>query len=199
MVEVFDTGTPPGPLGRNRIYLLASLVLAGASILCVHRTWAQSYQLVQRASTNPVLHRRSESDQLDAVDTISHGRTTLPLDVSGEYSLGQMGELVEIDLQESRLSGYITRNGDRESDEGAPLTFMFATSALNGTQLSFTTRQVHGVSFSFTGTIVRGSAQSRAEAGYYRLQGRLVRHDAVNRTDQSRDVSLPLTRVYTNG
>ena len=80
------------------------------------------------------------------------------------------------------LSGFITRLGDRESDEGTPLTFFFATSRLSGQRLAFTTRQVHGVWFSFEGTIVRGSARSRDQQGYYLLQGRLVMHDVASQT-----------------
>jgi hypothetical protein len=151
--------------------------------------------------SDPTLHRRVESHQLDGEDAvvISRGRTTLPLEVSGEYSLGETGEAVEIDLERNRLSGYITRFGDRESDQGTPLTFFFATSSLNGQQLSFTTHRVHSVWFSFVGTVVRGTARTRAEAGYYRLEGRLVMHDAAKGTEQARAVSLPMARQYSNG
>jgi hypothetical protein len=144
----------------------------------------------------PALHRRIEASSLDGADssTISRGRTTLPLDASGEYSLGQSGETVQIDLEPKYLGGYISRFGDRMSDQGTPLTFFFATSALNGQQLSFTTRKVHGVWFSFVGTIVRGNASTRAEEGYYRLEGRMVLHDDASGTQQARDVSLQMTK-----
>jgi hypothetical protein len=149
----------------------------------------------------PLLHRRADSEAVDAADsiTISKGRTTLPPDVSGAYSLGEKGELVEIDLQPDRLTGYVSRLGDKLSDEGTPLTFFFASSSLNGRELSFTTRQVHGVWFSFTGTIVRGSTAMRSEDGYYRLEGRLVLHDSANGTEQEREVSLPQERQYSAG
>jgi hypothetical protein len=149
----------------------------------------------------PALHRRVEANSIDEADstTVSRGRTTLPLDASGEYSLGESGEAVEIDLEPNHLGGYISRFGDRMSDQGTPLTFFFATSALNGQQLSFTTRKVHGVWFSFVGTIVRGNASTKAEEGYYRLQGRMVLHDDANGTQQQRDVSLPMTKQYSNG
>jgi len=88
---------------------------------------------------------------------------------------------VDVELQPDRLTGYITRLGDRESDEGTPLTFFFATSRLAGQRFSFTTRQVHGVWFSFEGTIVRGNARSRDQQGYYLLEGRLVLHDVAFR------------------
>jgi hypothetical protein len=151
----------------------------------------------QTKAPDPVLHRRQVNDELD-YDTRSTGRTMLPLEASGEYQLGS-GEIVEVNLQPDRLDGFITRFGDRASDEGTPLTFFFATSRLAGQQLAFTTRQVHGLWFSFEGTIVRGSARSRDQQGYYLLQGRLVLHDAASQTEQARMVSLPLARQNPNG
>ncbi len=53
--------------------------------------------------------------------------------------------------------------------------------------------------FSFEGTIVRGSARSRDQQGYYLLQGQLVLHDVASQTQQARMVSLPLARQYPNG
>ena len=122
----------------------------------------------------------------------------LPLEASGEYALGS-GGMVDVELQPDRLSGFITRLGDRESDEGTPLTFFFATSRLSGQRLAFTTRQVHGLWFSFDGTIVRGSARSRDQQGYYLLQGQMVMHDVASQTQQARMVSLPLARQNPSG
>ena len=89
--------------------------------------WAQT------KTPDPVLHRRSYNQVDDDLDygTRSSGRTILPLEASGEYSLGS-GGMVDVELQPDRLSGFITRLGDRESDEGTPLTFFFATSRLAG-------------------------------------------------------------------
>ena len=150
------------------------------------------------AAPQPVLHRRGYNQVEDEMDTRSSGRTVLPLEASGEYTLGS-GELVDVELQPDRLTGYITRLGDRESDEGTPLTFFFATSRLSGQRFSFTTRQVHGVWFSFEGTIVRGNARNRDQQGYYLLEGQLVLHDAASHTQQPRNVSLPMARRYPNG
>jgi hypothetical protein len=155
--------------------------------------WGQTTNAPQ-----PVLHRRGYNQEYDEMDTRSSGRTILPLEASGEYTLGS-GEYVDVELQPDRLTGYITRLGDRESDEGTPLTFFFATSRLAGQRLSFTTRQVHGVWFSFDGTIVRGNARARDQQGYYLLEGRLVLHDVASQTEQARMVSLPMARQYPNG
>ncbi len=173
------------------------LLLMGAGFLIP----ASTVPRLAAQTSDPILHRRVDAEAVEQMDsiTISRGRTTLPADVSGSYSLGESGESIEIDLQPDRLNGYISRLGKNASDAGTPLTFFFATSLLNGRQLSFTTRRVHGVWFSFAGTIVRGVAQTRSQQGYYRLEGRLVLHDAANQTEQSRDVSLPLERQYSDG
>jgi hypothetical protein len=121
------------------------------------------------------------------------GSSSLPEEASGEYQLGESGEVVEIILQSSRLEGYISRKGDTESDEGAPLTFFFDHVSLNGTRLAFTTWQVHGVWFSFDGGIVRGASRSREEDGFYLLEGTLVEHNEANHTQQRNPVSLKLS------
>jgi hypothetical protein len=161
-------------------------------VLDLSPVWGQSKSV-------PVLHRRvSQMDNEFDYATRSVGRTALPSEASGEYALGG-GATIEIDLQPDRLSGFITRQGDRESDDGTPLTFFFVTSRLSSQQLAFTTRQVHGVWWAFQGTIVRGSARSREQQGYYLLQGQLVMHDAASQTDQARKVSLPLAKQNPNG
>ena len=149
----------------------------------------------QTGAVDPVLHRRPYNQADDEVDigTRSSGRTLLPLDASGEYALGAGGK-IDVELQPDRLSGFITRLGERESDQGTPLTFFFATSHLAGQRMSFTTRQIHGVWFSFEGTIVRGTAANRGEPGYYLLQGSLIMHDASSQTQQVRVVQLPMAR-----
>ena len=149
----------------------------------------------QSSAADPVLRRRSYTQVEEEQDTgtRSTGRTLLPPDASGGYALGA-GGMVELDLQPDRLSGFITRPGDRESDEGTPLTFFFLTSRLAGQRMAFTTRQVHGQWFSFEGTIVRGGPPNRGQPGYYLLQGSLVLHDVVTQTRQTRMVSLPLAR-----
>jgi hypothetical protein len=152
----------------------------------------------QGTAAQPVLHRRGYNQAEVDLGTRSTGRTVLPPDASGEYQLGS-GATIDIELEPDRLSGFLTRPGDKASDEGTPLTFFFATGRLSGDRLSFTTRQVHGVWFSFEGTIARGSAQSRNQQGYYLLEGRLILHDAYNQTQQTRMVSLPSTRQATIG
>lgn len=182
--------------------LTLRLALAAAALipnLAIATLFFGGPKLLAQSAPQPELHRRVDAQAIEDRDffTISRGRTTLPVEASGEYSLGEAGETVEIDLEPDRLSGYISRFGDEMSDEGTPLTFFFDTSWLNGRQIGFTTRRVHGTWFSFRGTIVRGDAETRLQDGYYRLQGSMAMHNAANGTVQTRDVSLPLAREYS--
>lgn len=165
--------------------------VALAVVVLTLSAWAQS-------AVNPVLHRRGQDPDQQDFGTRSSGHTLLPLEASGEYALGS-GAIIDVELQPDRLSGFITRPGDRESDEGTPLTFFFATGQLSGQRLAFTTRQIHGVWFSFEGTIVRGSGRASGQPGYYLLEGTMVLHDVPAQTQQTRRVSLPLTRGYPTG
>jgi hypothetical protein len=96
-------------------------------LLALAPLWAQT------KTQDPVLHRRGYNQVEEDLDmsTRSSGRTVLPLEASGTYALGSSGS-IDVELQPDRLSGFITRMGDRASDEGTPLTFFFATSRLAG-------------------------------------------------------------------
>jgi hypothetical protein len=152
----------------------------------------------QSGAAQPVLHRRGYNQEEIDLGTRSTGRTQLPTDASGDYMLGT-GATITLELQPDRLSGFLTRPGNSESDEGTPLTFFFATGRLSGQRLSFTTRQVHGIWFSFEGTVARGSGQTRNQQGFYLLEGQLILHDAFAGTQQARMVSLPSARQSTIG
>jgi hypothetical protein len=142
----------------------------------------------------PRLQRRKEALAVDGI--FRPGRSSLPEDAAGAYALSpNPAEIVEMilngDGSSVRLQGYLTRMGDGSSDRGAPLTYFFARTTVSPTQLTFITRQVHGVWWSFTGTIDRGSAQSNAQKGYYFLNGMLTEHFDTGQAAPRR-VSLPL-------
>lgn len=146
-----------------------------------------------QSTTQPALHHRGDPSTTDHPVVVKQGGKTsslIPEDASGEYMLGHPGELIEITMQFGELSGYISRRGDEESDSGTPLTFFFDKTTLQGQELKFTTRQIHGVWYSFQGTIIRGTGKTRAEDGYYLLTGDLIEHDSVQKTELRRTVSL---------
>lgn len=116
----------------------------------------------------PALHPRSE-DGLEPQTRAAEGVSTLPEEASGEYELDGKGSVVQISIDQNRLTGYVTR-----MEQGASLTLFFDRTAVDGSRLSFTTRTVHGLRYSFAGTIVRGDAATSSQMGFYRLVGNLT-------------------------
>ena len=93
----------------------------------------------------------------------------------------------------ARVTGFVSRFGDLESDKGAFLDHFFTKGALYGSELSFTTKAVHGVWFEFKGKVERGPAKARAEEGFYVIRGTLKRltTDANKKTtSQSRELIM---------
>jgi len=154
--------------------------------------------LYPQAATEPALHHRGDPSTTDRPIVVKQGKTStlIPEEASGEYMLGHPGELIQITLQFGELSGYISRQGDSESDNGTPLTFFFDQASVHGQQLKFTTRQLHSVWYSFEGTIVRGPGKTRSDNGYYLLTGDLVQHDGAQKTELRRNVSLKSGRQF---
>ena len=139
----------------------------------------------QQVST-PGLHQRSDPSGADLQPPeVESGRSqisTLPDDVSGSYHFTHYNDSIEIDLDHNRrggrskLSGYVSQLGDEGTHSMTPLTFFFDKTSVDGGQIAFQTRVVHGIWYSFHGTIVRGRAETRDEDGYYVLHGTLLEH-----------------------
>ena len=114
-----------------------------------------------------------------------------PGDVSGMYTFLQDGEFVQLSVQDGRLSGFISRYED--GDKSQFVDQFFSKASLNGTDLSFKTKIVHGVWFEFKGRVERGPGKVRSDEGYYVVRGDLVRYteDAARKaTAQTREVSF---------
>lgn len=98
-------------------------------------------------------------------------------DISGTYSFLKDAEYVQINLEDDgRVTGFVSRFGELESDMGAFLDHFFEKASLSGNKFSFTTKKTHGVWFEFAGTAERGLAKTPAEEGYYVLKGRLTQY-----------------------
>jgi hypothetical protein len=152
------------------------------------------FAIAQQQVPSPQLQRRRQALVEDGV--FLPGRTNLPQEASGAYALSpNPAEVIQIilngDDDSVRLQGYLTRVGDGESDRGAALSFFFARTSVSSSQVTFITRQVHGIWWSFAGTIERGSAQMSTEKGYYFLNGTLTEHFDTGQSAPRR-VSLPL-------
>lgn len=98
-------------------------------------------------------------------------------DYSGMYSFLQDGEFVQLTIEDAgRVTGFISRYGDLESDRGAFLDHFFKPGKLDGKKLTFTTETVHGVWYEFTGTVERGPGKNPGDEAYYLLKGTLIQH-----------------------
>jgi hypothetical protein len=110
------------------------------------------------------------------------------------YSFLRDGEFVQLTIEDDRrVTGFVSRYGDTESDRGAFLDQFFKEGKLDGIKLSFTTTTVHGVWYEFKGTIERGPGKTLAEEAYYLLKGTLTeyRTDADQKvTSKSREVTF---------
>ena len=102
--------------------------------------------------------------------------TPAPEDYSGMYSFLRDGEFIQITVEDKgRVTGFISRFGDSESDKGVFMNQFFKSGKLEGGKLSFTTDSVHGVWFEFAGAATRGPGKKPDEEAYYLLHGTLTR------------------------
>lgn len=111
---------------------------------------------------------------------------------SGMYSFLKDGEFVQITVEdEGRVTGFISRYGEGESDKGAFLDQYFRSAKLDGTKLVFTTETVHAVWFDFKGTVERGEGKKPGDEAYYVLKGTLTN----NASDAQKKVTTHATDV----
>src|SRR5215475_4261687 len=94
-------------------------------------------------------------------------------DISGMYSFLKEGEFVQINLEKSAVSGYISRMGESDSDRGVFLDQFFDKAQIQGHDVSFTTKQLHNIWYEFKGKFERGPGKTKADDGYYVLRGTL--------------------------
>lgn len=120
------------------------------------------------------------------------GTTTGGQAYSGMYSFLKDGEFLQVTVEDDgRVTGFISRYGNDESDKGAFLDQFFKSGKLEGNNLTFTTAIVHGVAFDFKGSVERGQGKSPADEAYYVLKGTLTENVTdVNKkvTSRSREV-----------
>ena len=116
-------------------------------------------------------------------------------DYSGMYAFLRDGEFVQVTVEDAgrRVTGFVSRYGDLDSDRGAFLDQFFKTGKLYGRKLTFTTDTVHGVWYEFRGAVERGEGKNVGDEAYYVLKGTLVQYntDANKKTlAKSREVSF---------
>src|SRR4051812_21691208 len=87
-------------------------------------------------------------------------------DISGMYTFLREGEFVQIDVDGARVTGFVSRYGDKDGDKGAVLDHLFKEGDLKGNTIHFVTKQVHGSWFEFQGTVERGEEKDSSKEGY---------------------------------
>jgi hypothetical protein len=124
-------------------------------------------------------------------------RAPMPgVEYSGMYSFLRDGEFVQVTVEEQgRVTGFVSRYGDLESDRGAFLDHFFKQGKLEGNKLTFTTETVHGVWFEFRGSVERGEGKKRGDEAYYVLKGTLTE----NSTDGAKKISSHSREVVLKG
>jgi hypothetical protein len=110
------------------------------------------------------------------------------------YSFLKEGEFVQVTVEDAgRVTGFVSRYGDLESDKGAFLDQFFKNGKLEDTALTFITDVVHGTAYEFKGTVARGEGKKPGDEAYYVLKGVLTeRVTDVNQktSSKSREVTF---------
>ena len=117
-------------------------------------------------------------------------------DISGMYSFIREGEFLQITLDQKAVTGYISRMGESDSDNGVFLDQFFAKADVQGHDVSFTTRPLHSVWYEFKGKFSRGPGKTKGDDGYYILRGTLKELTSNNAdktvSSRSREVEFKL-------
>lgn len=166
--------------------------VAVAALLLI---WASA--AVAQTATEPALQHRGSGSGQNSVTVQpnmpsgkQHGTSTLPESASGEYMLDETGSVVQITIEKGVLDGYISKLTEQQT---SALTYFFDRTTIHGNHLTFITKEIHGIWFSFDGTIVRDDGQSMQQNGFYRLKGTWVTHDEVAKAQSTSTVSLKST------
>ncbi len=124
------------------------------------------------------------AEPLSAAAIRQTAKTTAPADdPSGMYTFLREGEFVQLTVEDGKVSGYVSRFGDTDSDKGQFIDQFFDKASLTGDHLSFNTKTVHGVWYDFNGVITITTGKQPGQEDYRVIKGTLVQHatDASNK------------------
>jgi hypothetical protein len=129
--------------------------------------------------------------QLAAQDAHSNPASARP-DYSGMYTFLQEGEFVQITVEDDgRVTGYVSRYGEGESDHGSFVDQFFKQAKLAGKNLSFRTETAHDVSYAFNGVVESGEGKNPGDEAHYILKGTLTE----NRTSADKKTTSKSSEV----
>ena len=97
--------------------------------------------------------------------------------VSNTYTfLGEDEDLQLSAVPGNILLGYVNTHGVGETDRHLLLAMFFQRGTIEGDQVYFITKPVHGLRYEFKGTISRGPGKAPTEEGYFQIVGTLTQH-----------------------
>jgi len=132
---------------------------------------AEIPSLAQNAETS----RSSSSSPLPSTSSAAPVVAPSVPDYSGMYAFRRDGEFLQLNVEnDGRLTGFVSRYGDLDSDKGEFMNQFFKQAKLEGKNVSFVTTVVHGKSFEFKGSIERGEGKNPNDEAYYVLKGTLT-------------------------
>jgi hypothetical protein len=140
------------------------------------------------ASTGAAAQNRAKNERSHSADQKAFGEQ-----ISGMYTFTREGEFVQITVEEGKLSGFVSRYGDRESDKDAFLDQFFSKGSIDGNKITFTTKPVHGTWFEFAGEVSRGSGKTPDQESYWIIRGNLKQYDEdelKHVTSKSREITF---------
>jgi len=115
-------------------------------------------------------------------------------DFANSYTfLGADEELQLSTVPGNILLGYVSTHGVGDTDRHLLLAMFFQKGTINGDEIYFITKPVHGLRSEFKGKIGRGAAKSPAEEGYFHITGKLTQHVANDEgkvTSSDREVTF---------
>jgi hypothetical protein len=157
---------------------------------------------VQQPDSPGLQHRPAGSPADQSVKVVLEGgKTVLPEDAFGLYRYadreGEFGEGLQINQQFGEVSGYFSVSAGAKS-HGKLITYFLSEVEGGASEghFNFSTRQIHGVWYSFDGKVFRGPGMNASQDSYYLMNGNLVMHDDVQKTTQNKSVSLKLTAQH---
>src|ERR1700747_1191625 len=125
----------------------AAVVIAGSFLL-------SAASLIAREKTAQEKTAQEKTAQEKTVPPEAKEPARPRAEYSGMYGFLREGEFVQVTVEdEGRVTGFVSRYGDLDSDRGAFLDQFFKSGKLNGSELSFTTEVAHGTQDDFKGKI----------------------------------------------
>jgi hypothetical protein len=97
-------------------------------------------------------------------------------DRSGMFTFLKEGEFVQLTVEDGKLSGFISRFGETDSDKGEFIDQFFDKASLEGDHLYFKTKTVHAIWYELDGTLTIVPGKHVGDEGYRVIRGKLTVH-----------------------